>query len=208
MKLFILYLAFLTSVNGFICNLCPKRDNIIYVNHTPCFEFGDCIDKGQDDNTFWSSQLDSYLRESTSHLSTAFRTIERKISKYDDGNFTIFEGTPKPMCMPSQELSENDAFIRKMHGAYRLSELARKCKIMTMDIIAQVLARLSTISESLDTKKSDVENECANRLDQYKRGLNSSIDYSDYSDVHNHDEEDDHTESNDDYIWYTNSLYF
>lgn len=127
--------------------------NYAYINNN-CFEFGDCIDKGQDDNTFWISQLDAYLRQSASHLTSALKTVERKIYQppRDDGNLTIFDGTPQLMCMPTQELSRNNAFMRKMHSAYRLSELARKCKTMTMDIVGQVLARLHVISEALDAR--------------------------------------------------------
>jgi hypothetical protein len=75
--------------------------------------------------------------------------------------------------MPSQELSQNDAFLRKMHSAYRLAELARKCKIMAMDIVAQVLARLQTISDVLDARKvSDrdaLDAVCDQRIDQDRR---------------------------------------
>lgn len=151
MKLFshvfydMLFLLQLTS--GF------TMSNYAYINNH-CFEFGDCIDKGQDDNTFWISQLDAYLRQSASHLTSALKTVERKIYQppRDDGNLTIFDGTPQLMCMPTQELSRNNAFMRKMHSAYRLSELARKCKTMTMDIVGQVLARLHVISEALDAR--------------------------------------------------------
>jgi hypothetical protein len=145
----------LTSASAFICKLCHDDSTYVYVNNTPCFEFGDCIDKGQDDNTFWVSQLDAYLRRSITPLTNSFKTIERKIYKpsRDEGNFTLFDGTPQPMCMPSQELSSNDAFLRKMHDLYRLSETARMSKIMTMDIVAQILARLQSISEALDSEK-------------------------------------------------------
>jgi len=132
----------------------------MYIN-TPCFQFGDCIDKGQTDNTFWISQLDVYLRQSAEHLTSTLKTIERNIYQSDKGNLTIFDGTPEPMCMPTEELSQNNAFLRKMHSAYRLSELARKCKIMTMDIMAQVLTRLQSISETLDSNNNqqiDLEN--------------------------------------------------
>lgn len=187
MKLFsltfcMLFLMQLSSqlTSGFICSFCPdagvrEKFHYVYVNNTPCFEFGDCIDKGQDDNTFWASQLDVYLRQSTSHLTSALKTVERKIYQppRDDGNLTIFDGTPQVMCMPSQELSQNDAFLRKMHSAYRLAELARKCKIMAMDIVAQVLARLHVISEALDARKvSDMDvldAVCDQRIDQDRR---------------------------------------
>lgn len=179
MKIFSLAfcMLFLTQLaSGFICNFCPYglKTSYIYVNNTPCFEFGDCIDKGQDDNTFWTSQLDAYLRQSTSYLTSALKTIERKIyHQRDNGNLTVFDGTPQPMCMPSQELSQNDAFLRKMHSAYRLSELARQCKIMAMDIVAQVLARLQTIAEALDDKKTrdhDAINAvCDRRIDEDRR---------------------------------------
>ncbi len=182
MKLFsltflILFLTQLTS--GFICSFCPdgglgENTNYIYVNSTPCFEFGDCIDKGQDDNTFWLSQLDAYLRQSVVHLTSYFKTVERKIyHQRDNGNLTIFDGSPQVMCMPSHELSQNAAFLRKMHSAYRLSELARKCKIMTMDLVAQVIARLQIIAESLDVKKSlDLDSlnaVCDLRIDEDRR---------------------------------------
>jgi hypothetical protein len=150
MKLPLMYLLLLITQrsSGFICNLCEPK--YIFINNTPCFEFGDCMDKGHDDNTFWISQLDAYLRTSVGHLSSKIRAVERRISpEYENGNISIFEGTPQSMCMPSEELSKNAAFIRKMHSAYRLSELARKCKTMAMDIIAQVLARLETIAEKL-----------------------------------------------------------
>lgn len=194
MKLFsltfcMLFLMQLSSqlASGFICNFCPDAgvregaeggqgrvaSKFHYVNNTPCFEFGDCIDKGQDDNTFWASQLDA--RQSTPHLTSALKTVERKIYQppRDDGNLTIFDGTPQAMCMPSQELPQNDAFLRKMHSAYRLTELARKCKIMAMDIVAQVLARLHVISEALDARKvSDrdvLDAVCDQRIDQDRR---------------------------------------
>lgn len=170
-------LILIQFTSGFICSFCPdgglrEKFHYVYVNNTPCFEFGDCIDKGQDDNTFWISQLDAHLRQSTSYLTSALKTVERKIYQpaRDDGNLTIFDGTPQPMCMPSQELSQNDAFLRKMHSAYRLAELARKCKIMAMDIVAQVLARLQTISDVLDARKvSDrdaLDAVCDQRIDQ------------------------------------------
>jgi hypothetical protein len=166
--------------SGFICSFCPdggvrEKFSYVYVNNTPCFEFGDCIDKGQDDNTFWISQLDAYLRQSTSYLTVALKTVERKIYQppRDDGELTIFDGTPQAMCMPSQELSQNDAFLRKMHSAYRLAELARKCKIMAMDIVAQVLARLNIISETLDARrvrdKDALDAVCDQRIDQDRR---------------------------------------
>lgn len=183
MKLFSLTFCMLILIqftSGFICSFCPdgglrEKFHYVYVNNTPCFEFGDCIDKGQDDNTFWISQLDAHLRQSTSYLTSALKTVERKIYQpaRDDGNLTIFDGTPQPMCMPSQELSQNDAFLRKMHSAYRLAELARKCKIMAMDIVAQVLARLQTISDVLDARKvSDrdaLDAVCDQRIDQDRR---------------------------------------
>lgn len=183
MKLFSLTFCMLILIqftSGFLCSFCPdgglrEKFHYVYVNNTPCFEFGDCIDKGQDDNTFWISQLDAHLRQSTSYLTSAFKTVERKIYQpaRDDGNLTIFDGTPQPMCMPSQELSQNDAFLRKMHSAYRLAELARKCKIMAMDIVAQVLARLQTISDVLDARKvSDrdaLDAVCDQRIDQDRR---------------------------------------
>jgi hypothetical protein len=142
--------------SGFICNLCQEKQKIVYAG--PCFEFGDCIDKGQDDNTFWISQLDSYLRQSTSHLTNAFTTIERKINKRDSSNVTIFDGTPQQICAPTQKLSQNAAFLRKMHSAYRLSELARKCKIMGMDIIAQVLQRLHAIAKDINIQRINNKN--------------------------------------------------
>ena len=183
MKLFSLTFCMLILIqftSGFICSFCPdgglrEKFHYVYVNNTLCFEFGDCIDKGQDDNTFWISQLDAHLRQSTSYLTSALKTVERKIYQpaRDDGNLTIFDGTPQPMCMPSQELSQNDAFLRKMHSAYRLAELARKCKIMAMDIVAQVLARLQTISDVLDARKvSDrdaLDAVCDQRIDQDRR---------------------------------------
>jgi hypothetical protein len=183
MKLFSLTFCMLILIqftSGFLCSFCPdgglrEKFHYVYVNNTPCFEFGDCIDKGQDDNTFWISQLDAHLRQSTSYLTSALKTVERKIYQpaRDDGNLTIFDGTPQPMCMPSQELSQNDAFLRKMHSAYRLAELARKCKIMAMDIVAQVLARLQTISDVLDARKvSDrdaLDAVCDQRIDQDRR---------------------------------------
>ena len=166
--------------SGFICSFCPdgglrEKTTYIYVNNTPCFEFGDCIDKGQDDNAFWVSQLDAYLRRSISHLTSAFKTVERKIYRppRDDGNLTLFDGTPQPMCMPSQELVQNDAFLRKMHAAYRLSEKARMSKIMAMDIVAQILARLQTIAEALDTKRAAdldaLDAACDQRIDEDRR---------------------------------------
>lgn len=166
--------------SGFICRFCPdgglrEKFHYVYVNNTPCFEFGDCIDKGQDDNTFWISQLDAYLRQSTSHLTSALKTVERQIYQppRDDGNLTIFDGTPQTMCMPGQELSQNDAFLRKMHSAYRLAELARKCKFVAMDIVAQVLARLQTISDALDRNKvadrDALDAACDQRIDQDRR---------------------------------------
>lgn len=181
-----LFLMQLSSqlASGFICSFCPDADvgegapgrvHYVYVNNTPCFEFGDCIDKGQDDNTFWASQLDAYLRQSTAHLTSALKTVERKVYRppRDDGNLTIFDGTPQAMCMPSQELSQNDAFLRKMHSAYRLAELARKCKIMAMDIVAQVLARLQTISEALDARRTSdrdaLDAVCDQRVDRDRR---------------------------------------
>jgi hypothetical protein len=112
------------------------------------------IDKGHDDNTFWISQLDSYLRQITNYLAISLQTIEIQIYK---GNITVYEGSPQTMCMPSQELSENDVYIRKMHSTYRLSELARKCKIMAMDIIAQVLSRLNVISDEINLKLNEIK---------------------------------------------------
>lgn len=158
--LFMMHLGHLTT--GFICNLCPGQT--IYINNTPCFEFGDCIDKGQDDNTFWVSQLDAYLRRSIYHLTSAFKTVERKIYQppRDNGNVTLFDGTPQPMCMPTEELARNNAYLRKMHAAYRLSENARMSKIMTMDIIAQILARLQTMAEALDATRTQ-------RIDEDRR---------------------------------------
>jgi hypothetical protein len=159
-------LILIQFTSGFLCSFCPdgglrEKFHYVYVNNTPCFEFGD-----------W---LDAHLRQSTSYLTSALKTVERKIYQpaRDDGNLTIFDGTPQPMCMPSQELSQNDAFLRKMHSAYRLAELARKCKIMAMDIVAQVLARLQTISDVLDARKvSDrdaLDAVCDQRIDQDRR---------------------------------------
>ena len=77
------------------------------------------------------------------------------------------------MCMPTEELAQNGAYLRKMHSAYRLAELARKCKIMAMDIVAQVLARLQTISEALDARKASdrdaLDAVCDQRIDQDRR---------------------------------------
>lgn len=179
MKVFSLAFCMLFLIqftSGFICSLCDEKVHYVYVNNTPCFEFGDCIDKGQDDNTFWISQLDVYLRQSTPYLTSALKTVERKIYQppRDDGSLTIFDGTPKPMCMPSQELSQNDAFLRKMHSAYRLAELARKCKTMAMDMVGQVIARLQTISDALDVRRRGRDRDalnavCDQRIDQDRR---------------------------------------
>jgi len=175
--LFLMQLSSLAS--GFL--FCPdggvrETFKYVYINN-PCFNFGDCIDKGQDDNTFWISQLDPYLRQSTLHLTSALKTIERKIYQppRDNGNVSLFDGTPQAMCMPTEELAKNDAFMRKMHSAYRLAESARKCKIMAMDIVAQVLARLHTISEALDARRgsdNDSGNDSGN--DSYSYSYNDS----------------------------------
>lgn len=143
------WLVLIKCTSGFICSFCPLREKTMYIYNTPCFEFGDCIDKGQDDNAFWVSQLDAYLRQSITHLTSAFKTVERKIYNppRDNGNLTLFDGTPQVMCLPSDDLAQNDAFLKKMHAAYRLSEKARKCKIMAMDIVAQIIERLHTIAD-------------------------------------------------------------
>lgn len=168
---------------GFICSFCPDQlrhtTKYIYVNTTPCFAFGDCIDKGQDDNTFWISQLDAYLRQSTAYLSRALKRVERRVyHQRDEGNVTVFDGTAEQMCMPSQLLSQNSPYLKKMHSAFRLSEMARKCKIMTMDLIAQVLARLEGLYEGMVLKlvsdKDALDAVCDARIDVDRRGRNCS----------------------------------
>ena len=139
--------------SSFLCRLCPNK--ITYnVTRTSCFKFGDCIDKGQDDNTFYITQLEDYVRQAADHLTRAFRSVDLEVAQETD--IKIFDGTPKPMCMPSEDLIDNDAFMRKMHGAYRLSEAARRCKFIVTDMIAQVLYKVQEIASAL-ARQNDLE---------------------------------------------------
>jgi hypothetical protein len=139
--------------SSFLCRLCPNK--ITHnVTRTSCFKFGDCIDKGQDDNTFYITQLEDYVKQAAEHLTHAFQHIDLDVARETD--IKIFDGTPKPMCIPSEDLIENDAFLRKMHGAYRLSEAARRCKFIVTDMIAQVLSKLEEIAIAL-ARQTDAE---------------------------------------------------
>jgi hypothetical protein len=139
--------------SSFLCRLCPNK--ITYnVTRTSCFKFGDCIDKGQDDNTFYITQLEDYVRQAADHLTRAFRSVDLEVAQETD--IKIFDGTPKPMCTPSEDLIDNDAFMRKMHGAYRLSEAARRCKFIVTDMIAQVLYKVQEIASAL-ARQNDLE---------------------------------------------------